>query len=297
MYEYINEITSDWVDLKKKTVRFIGLCRQSHALQHMIGTLETCGEILAFQPNDEGELRFRSSWFCRNRLCPMCIKRRSLRQYAEACRLVGAMPQGTWLHLVLTIPNVKFDDLGEAISRMNKASSEFFREKEIKRAFRGVLRVLEVSYNPIRDDWHPHFHCLIWAPKSYCTNPKLYIKQQRLLELWRGAIKLPVNQVFISRVKDPMAAIPEIVKYCFKPYESNGAQGVTELEFYEKIYAALHGRRCVQTYGEIRRTVRALRIDLEGDEEEGPPRADAPGVLLLKYNREKRRYQAIAKSD
>lgn len=294
--EYIKELTSDWVELKKKTVQFIGLCKQSAALQHMVGTLETCGDVLAFQPNVDGELRFKNSWFCRNRLCPMCIKRRSLRQYAEACKLVNAMPEGAWLHLVLTIPNVQFDHLGAAISRMNEASSKFFREKEIKRAFRGVLRVLEVSYNPVRDDWHPHFHCLIWAPKSYFTNPKLYIKQQRLLDIWAAAVGLPVKQLHISKVKDPLLAVPEIVKYCFKPYVSNGAQGISEIEFYEKIYAALRSRRCIQTYGEIRRTVRALRLDLEGEGEEQAPRADEPGMLLLKYDRNKRRYNAIAEN-
>ena len=283
--EYISDLTASWSDLKARTVQFIGLTLQSPVLQHMATSMEICGEVLAFAPDENGELRFRSSWFCRNRLCPMCIKRRSLKQYAEACRLVQAMPSGTWLHLVLTIPNVPFGELGEAISRMNRASSEFFREPVIRRAFRGVLRVLEVTYNPQRDDWHPHFHCLIWAPKSYCTNPKLYIKHDRLLELWRAAVHLPVKELYISRIRDPLAAVPEVVKYCFKPYTPDGVHGVSELEFYEMIYDALHGRRCIQTYGEIRKTVRALRLDLEGEEDCSPIRADTPGILLLKFDR------------
>lgn len=289
--KYIDELAADWVALKQSSVRFMGLCKESIVLQRMAKTMESCGDTLAFLPNEDGELRFRSSWFCRNRLCPMCIKRRSLKQYAEACRLVEAMPAGTWLHLVLTIPNVPFETLGESISRMNKSSSDFFREKEIKRAFRGVLRVLEVTYNPIRNDWHPHFHCLVWAPKSYCTNPKLYLKRERLLELWSAAVGLPVQQIYISRVKDPLQAVPEVVKYCFKPYSPNDKQGLSEVEFYEHIFTALRGRRCIQTYGEIRAKVRALRLDLEGEQSEEQLQADAPGLLLLKYNYDRRRYQ------
>lgn len=287
---YIDELAGSWNDLKQRSVRFIGQCLHSHVLGHMVTSMETCGEVLAFAPDENGEMRFRSSWFCRNRLCPMCIKRRSLKQYAEACRLVQAMPVGTWLHLVLTIPNVPFGELGESISRMNKASSEFFRAPMIRRAFRGILRVLEVTYNQRRDDWHPHFHCLIWAPKSYCTNPRLYLKHETLLQLWAEAVGLPVKELHITRIKDPLEAVPEVVKYCFKPYEPEGLGGLSELEFYESIWAALHGRRTIQTYGEIRRTVRELRLDLEGDGEDDPIRAEDPGVLLLRYDRKRRKY-------
>lgn len=224
----------------------------------------------------------------------MCIKRRSLRQYAEACRLVEAMPEGTWLHLVLTIRNVPLNDLGEAISRMNRASSEFFREKVIKRAFRGILRVLEVTYSQELDSWHPHFHCLIWAPKSYCSNPRLYLKHETLLQMWRDAIgDQEIKQVFISKIKDPYAALPEVVKYCFKPYEPDGVQGISELEFYESIFLALRNRRCIQTYGEIRKKVRELRLDLEGEGQPEPTSADDPGVLLLRYNHDKKRYYIV----
>ncbi len=289
--EYINELSASWAELKQKTVRFMGLAMHSPALQHMATSMETCGEVLAFSPDDNGELRFRYSWFCRNRLCPMCIKRRSLRQYAEACRLVEAMPGGTWLHLVLTIPNVPFTELGDAIGRMNKASSQFFREPIIKRAFRGILRVLEVTYNPNRDDWHPHFHCLVWAPKSYCTNPKLYLKHEVLLQHWAAAVGLPVKELHITRIRDTLTAVPEVVKYCFKPYEPDGVKGISEVEFYELIHAALHGRRCVQTYGEIRKKVRELRLDLEGESDGDPLRADEPGIVLLKYDRKRGRYE------
>lgn len=288
--EYITELSTGWAELKQATVRFIGLTQKSPLLQQMAKSMQTCGEVLAFQPDENGELRFRSSWFCRNRLCPMCIKRRSLKQYAEACRLIEAMPEGTWLHLVLTIPNVPFSDLGGAISTMNRASSFFFRDPLIRRAFRGILRVLEVTYNPVRDDWHPHFHCLIYAPKSYCTNPKLYLKREVLLDKWAAAVGLPVTAVYVSKVKNPLEAIPEIVKYCFKPYQGGGVKGISELAFYEHIFEALHGRRCVQTYGLIRDKVRELRIDLEGDEDDTAPRADDPGMLLLRYDRDRRRY-------
>ena len=102
---------------------------------------------------------------------------------------------------------------------------------------------------------------------------------------------LPVRSVYISRVRDPLAAIPEIVKYCFKPYVPDGVSGVSELEFYELIYTALHGRRCIQTYGEIRKTVRELRLDLEGEEDTPAPSADEPGIMLLRYNRKRGKYE------
>jgi plasmid rolling circle replication initiator protein Rep len=282
--QYIDSLNTDWNTLKKNTVRFIGLCKESETLKHMVKTLDNCGDFLAFMPDDNGELKFRYSWFCRNRLCPMCIKRRSLKQYAEACKLVEAMPEGTWLHLVLTVPNVSFDDLGETISQMNKASSEFFRSKEIKRAFRGALRVLEVTYNSIRNDWHPHFHCLIFAPKSYCTNPKLYLKRDRLIELWSRYMRCEIKQVYITRIKDPYSALPEVVKYCFKPFTPDDTAGISEKVFYECIYTALHGRRVIQSYGLIRDTIRSLKIDIEGEADDGPPSVDTEGILLFRYN-------------
>lgn len=253
--------------------------------------------------------------FCRQRLCPLCQKRKSLKTFSDFKRIMEALTDYRFVHLVLTVPNCSADELPFVLDHMQIASTALFNHSYCKAAFKGVARFTEVTYNPYRNDYHPHFHCLIAVNKSYATS-RDYIKRERLRSLWTyyynkassgnlfkrraddGVIafvaammahKKPEEQyqIYISFADE--GALPEIAKYCVKPLafdiDLNKLAPVLEA-----LFIGLHNRRMVQLYGVIREAAHNLGIDLEADETEPLPDENKLKRYLWGYNRDTESY-------
>lgn len=247
-------------------------------------SLQGCGTYLEL----DAEGRLAASNLCRERLCPMCQWRRSLRVYGQVQKILDRLqPDGyAYLHLVLTIPNCKGDDLRQQIRWLYWRSSSLFGDRlyrkgdqlgkkcHFKRAFCGVLRALEVTYNRERDDYHPHLHCLVAVRPSYFTG-RDYYSRARLQTLWTGYSAplygldpLTLFQVYVARIREDERdnAVAEVAKYAVKPFHAE-----LDLDGYKRVlpvlHHALHGCRLLQLYGCIADAARELRIDLDNDEE------------------------------
>lgn len=275
-----------------------------------------CGSLVTF--NNSGTII--SANFCRLRVCPMCQRRRALKVGAEMFRIIENI-EGSWLHLVLTVPNVGFSELSDLLDRMYIASSRLFRYGAVKKAFNGVARFTEITYNSSTDTYHPHFHCLVSVDKSYFTSRK-YIKVDFMRALWTVIMKSADNgidirrksdswidnlidslddeilyQIHMGRINDDnkCSAVSEIAKYSVKPLDI-GLNGMALYEPLHNIFFALHGRRLVQTYGNIRDVARLLKIDLDSDagDECGENILDRTNVRSYTWNRRESRYVALS---
>lgn len=262
-----------------------------------------CGTVI--ETTDE---KVSSANFCRQRLCPMCQRRRSLDVAANTRDIVAEltkMQKRKFLHLVLTVPNVSATELAETINAMYRASSEMFRSDKLRNKFKGVMRCLEVTYNKrigfITGDvdgslevcgraFHPHLHCLVAVGSSYGSG-KNYIKQSELLDLWRGYMgNAHITQLHIERVKDE-GAISEVAKYCVKPLELDDLPSYELRAVLETLHSVLHGRRLIQLFGEFKTTARALKIDMEAERNEVPQGFHIKRYL---YNRSRGAYDLIS---
>lgn len=100
-----------------------------------------------------------TSKFCGYKVCLICSRIRTaqlIRDYYEA---VEQLPEKQFV--TLTIPNVPEYALPEAARNMVKNFAlirDVLRKTDNK--IRGT-RNMEITYNPDRDDFHPHFHCII----------------------------------------------------------------------------------------------------------------------------------------
>lgn len=284
----LNSDVSDKNTEKKSTIESLEYYR--HQTERIALSLSLNRSILAERAEkmmmcgtyiEEQDDKVVGANFCRQRICPMCQRRRSLDVAANARDIVNfltATEERKFLHLVLTVPNVGLCNLDETITRMYKASSAMFKDKKLCRKFKGVMRCLEVSYNKrvgyidgdidgglriIGNAFHPHLHCLVSVGKSYGSG-KNYIRQNELLELWRhyyGDNK--ITQLHIAAVKDD-GAVSEVAKYCVKPLDID----LSDYELccvIEAIFGVLHGRRLIQLYGEFREAARTLKIEMEAD--------------------------------
>jgi plasmid rolling circle replication initiator protein Rep len=222
---------TDWQDQKLKSLAVSKVFKSNtkEMLKRSIRVFE-CANILAFAHDPKTNKRkLQSVWFCKDRMCPMCQKRRSLvvfHQVKNVCSAISKdFPTYKYLLLTFTVPNVKAEDLSDKISDMAKAWKRLILRKEFTKAIKGWFRTLEVTYNPERDDYHPHYHVLVCVPSGYFK--KSYIKRDRWVGLWQEAMRdYSITQVDVRVIKpnpkkqgsDAISSVAaEVGKYATKP--------------------------------------------------------------------------------
>lgn len=245
-----------------------------------------CGSFLSFAREVKPGLEMskaRLYWanFCKDRLCPMCSWRRSVKLFQNLARIIDVTGTDyTYLLLTLTVPNVPGDELRLQIDELLNGFKLFMKYKEISRICLGWSRTLEVTRNRVKNTYHPHIHVLIAAPKSYCDS-KLYVKHARFLELWQRAMKDDsIKFVNIKVVKDfhgeladdnkkLMGAVKEVSKYTVKDSDYLDTPNDWELtdEVVQTLATALRGRRLHALGGVFKDIARTLELqDPEADE-------------------------------
>ena len=92
-----------------------------------------CGDILQFRecPND-GYKKLNKANFCRDRLCPMCNWRRSLKVSVNVYKVVSSLEDYNFLHLVVTQKNVVPEKLKAEVDRLYYAWSFQFLIGKLK---------------------------------------------------------------------------------------------------------------------------------------------------------------------
>lgn len=220
-----------------------------------------CAQTVSFILSPDGEPEVNKIFFCREKFCPTCAKRKSLKAYANGMRLAEELKGSySFIHLVLTIKNCSLSDLRDTIKKINVKSSELFRSELCKGVFKGVLRNLEVTINFDENTYHPHLHCLVAVNHSYFTS-RDYISAKAIRYAWADLIGQADSVVHMKKITEPEKAIAEICKYCVKPFDISDTSFAAE--HYERLYFATKHLRYVQSYGVIRDALRKLRIDFE----------------------------------
>lgn len=110
-----------------------------------------------------------SANFCRNRFCPTCQWRRSVklfRQNYDCFEWIKAKYPGCrFVFLTLTVRNVPIDSLAHRLADMSAAWNRFTQRRDFKGlGLLGWLRVLEVTRNAHIGTYHPHFHVVLVVP-------------------------------------------------------------------------------------------------------------------------------------
>lgn len=305
------ELVADFNAAKHQSEYIAGLFLHSNIFHNRALKMQACGTFIGLDESEDARgYRVSSANFCRQRLCPMCQRRRALRTFAAMSQVADlAAEEGyVFLHLVLTVPNCPGNRLGAAIDKLYRCSSLLFRKQldahvlaaigdstelrqiraSIGRAFAGVFRALEVTHKEgaAVDDpnaFHPHLHCLVAVRKSYFKS-RAYVKYDNLRAVWAQLIGVANPQLYISKVTEKSSAIAEVAKYCVKPFGNN-----VDFDVLDALQRHLHGRRMTQAYGTIKTWLRALKIDLEREEEFDPQ--NVPQILLrydgVAYRRER----------
>lgn len=189
--------------------------------------MEWCGRRLTFGVSKEGRHKLKAAQFCRIRLCPRCVWRRSLawkaRWYKAWPEIQKLAPKARYFHLVLTVPNIPVTELRETILKMSNAWKRMVSRKTWPAL--GFVRATEVTIEPEREGYvHPHFHCLIMVSPSY-FNGQNYMGVEAWRDYWAKGLGVDPETLIkpFIRAIDPKggvdavaAAVKEIFKYAVK---------------------------------------------------------------------------------
>lgn len=190
-----------------------------------VNRCEECGSFVLFKSTEKlDKHKIHNANFCKHRFCPMCAKRKSLKDtLALTCMIqyVEEIKKRRFIFLTLTVPNIVGDGLDDKIKEMNKGWQKLIRREKFIKAVQGYVKKLEVTFNEKEQTYHPHFHVFLSVDKNYFTNPKKYLKHSEWLDEWRAVMNdESITQVdirtFRKKTEKPCLAVNELTKYIAK---------------------------------------------------------------------------------
>jgi plasmid rolling circle replication initiator protein Rep len=203
-----------WKKHKRSNLKIIDILRilRDYDKAHKIAG---CASGLEFAACPDGHGKWlKKAYFCKDRVCSMCIWRKSLFVFAQfllvAHELLKLYPKTILLFNTLTLRNCSVNALSDTLTHLNKSYARYSRRKRVRAAFKGAFRALEVTYNPLSNTFHPHIHSVVAVNRSYFDS-KNYIPHAELQQLWRKALQVDYDpDCDIRRVKPKKKGISTV---------------------------------------------------------------------------------------
>lgn len=265
----------DWAKKKNKTM-ILAASYERLGLKKAYRVQE-CGTYLIYKRNIEtGVKKLKEGNFCKDRLCPMCSWRRSLKIFGQVSKVMDKaleVKDYRFVFLTLTCRNVYGEELNNCLDTMFKGFKRLTERKQFKNSVKGFFRGLEVTHNldpnsSSYDTYHPHFHCILMVNKSYFNKPEIYIPQYQWTNLWQDCLKVdytPVVNVkaFTTASKElTKKSVAESAKYTVKDNDYLVEQDEELTDSAVMILnSALKCRRLVAFGGELKKIHKELNLD------------------------------------
>lgn len=256
----------DWRGRKIMSLKLADIFKELGYRQSLIERLSSCGEVLKFIQQEDGSLKLYQAYFCKNKLCPMCNWRRSMKYSYQTSRIVDEAirqePKARFLFLTLTVRNVKGDDLNATLTSLTQSFDRLFRRAKVKKNLLGYLRSVEVTHNEKENTYHPHIHVLMMISPSYFQGKNDYISQKEWGEMWSQSLKVDYFPVVDIRVVKQSyqgieKAIIETAKYPVKPMDLD----VTDKQVVDDLYQGLYRKRQLGFGGLFKSIKKQLELD------------------------------------
>lgn len=243
--------------------------------------VQDCGSRLVFAVQYGMKNKLVEANFCRDRLCPMCNWRRSLKFSSQLSSVVHWLRKNDkdygYIFLTLTIRNCSSDDLNITIDNLFSGFKRLMKCKPVKSVVKGFFRSTEVTRNldsvGTGLEWHPHLHILCAVPLRYFKS-KDYLNHSKWVELWQRCLDVDYSpQVNIKRVKFDESdtttldkAILEVAKYATKSGDLFGSSDTAFIDSgVEALFDGLSSRRLTSFGGVFNKARKAMKMDVDED--------------------------------
>lgn len=224
--------------------------------------LRRCGTYLGFMRTPDNGLKLTTANFCRQRLCPMCQWRRSLRLAVQSDKVFRVLSARGYRHLfvTVTVKNVPRGELQSAVDHLYKSITALYRTVAFKRSFVGAYRAFEITYNAETATYHPHWHMILTVKPEYFENESLYWDTVKLSQRWKKSARLdytPVCDIRVIKQKTGQSLTSACVEACKYPMKTAEVNDWTVLREIDEV---LKGRRLLAWWGETASVRKALAL-------------------------------------
>ena len=264
MHALQDEVTSKFTP-KKEQGEVLSKVYSMLDLEKRSERVSECGSFLEFRVSAV-DAKLQHANFCKDRLCPMCNWRRSLKIFSQVSKVMDSMAGYEFIFLTLTVKNCAAADLPKTVDVLLSGWRYLYhKNKEFRSVIHGTFRSLEVTRNKKDGTYHPHLHCILAVKPSYFK--KGYITQKRWSELWANACDLDYNPVvYVQKVKDTgkgiTGAVIEATKYSVKGSDLLDKYDLKKsAEAVRAFLSALSGRRLCGWTGVFSELRKQLALD------------------------------------
>ncbi len=251
--------------------------KQSRIFLNRAMRIRSCSSVVQFMIDFvDGQAvsgpRLVKANFCRDRLCPQCEKRKSLKNYANLSQVLSEVSSDySMLLLTVTVPNVSGEYLSAEIDRLMYSWNKLTKNTRWRSVVKGYFRALEITRNKHNGSFHPHFHCVLVVDSGYFKS-RQYIPHSEWLEMWRQATNdYSITQVNIKRFRGSNCSdsdrellkksINEVSKYSVKSSDFIYDDDSFMDSSIEILADALKGRRLCQFGGLLRDIFNRLKLE------------------------------------
>ena len=238
--------------------------------------VEVCAPVLDAVASKRGATsdgwKLSLAFFCRDRLCPSCQWRRTLKVFSQVSRIMNTIEHDfNFVFLTLTVPNCTGEELPNVLDELSKAWFRFSHYKRFQNAVDGYFKSLEVTYNKITGLYHPHLHTVLAVGLDYYTSDKYINQSEPFFEwtkMWQKALKttdtriVHVEKIGATEKKTVGGAVAEASKYSVK---TTDYIKISDTKKRDKVVSdlnnALTGRRLCSFGGIFEDVRKALQLD------------------------------------
>ncbi len=233
-----------------------------------------CGTFLEFKEKADGTKKLNRAYFCKNRLCPACNKRKAWKRTAELATIldnaIELHPTGRFIFLTLTVENAyTAEQLAREIKEINQAFGKLTRYAKLAKNLLGYVRATEITVNhdcPQAGRYHHHIHAILFV-KPYYFSSGNYIKQAEYTDLWQKALKSDTPNIVNVKIVRPddngsyIKSAIETGKYTVKDSDYMTGKYFDDLKTLDDLTDALKGTRDIAYGGMFRRIKQELESE------------------------------------
>jgi hypothetical protein len=222
---------SGWAPLRRRVYDALQRTDQS---ERRVRAFDMCMSSVTVQEHIDapGSYRVKGS-ACHDRLCQVCASQRA---YQIRTALAGRVAGKAHSFLTLTVCSTT-ETLQSLTDELYEAFAALRRHPIWTKSVKGGAAFLEIKWNPEKNRWHPHLHCILDAT---------YMEQGWLTEAWKSITRNSFI-VDIRRIRHDGAQLSYVTKYASKPLNMTFARDNARLD---EVVTTIKGRRLVMLFGD-----------------------------------------------
>ena len=225
-----------------------------------------CGSFLEFHLKGD-KFKLAKANFCKDRLCPMCSWRRSLKIFGQVSQIMDILQERgdyAFIFLTLTVRNCPAEELKETIDALNNGWRSLYHDNKIfKNTVLGTFRTLEITRNAKENTYQPHLHTILVVRADYYRHD--YLTKNDWQEMWKKACGLDYEPIIdVRKIKadgNIKKAVAEVSKYAVKGSDLLHGDLDEMCDIVRTFLEALYSRRLCSFTGIFKKIKQELNLD------------------------------------